>query len=525
MKKFLYIFAAVALVASGCSKDGVDSGPSEVVNLSELPHDMIVLGRQLENPYTVENITKAVESLYPTKAGRVEIDPTDYYVRFLPADEEQYERLSEAVGIRMLDHPMDYEIVCEGDYYQDPELDSESITWQYAVVSKDFEFPDDIRCERLQNCYLSENDPATKSSDIDWESVEREAFRLTGNASMLEGPATKGGGTKPSGRIAIVDDRYPDEPVGVKGVRVSCNVFIRFASAYTDENGNYEMSKTFSSSPRYRLVFKNKKGFAIGFNLIIIPASISTLGKASAEGCSVNITTSDNSTMYARCVVNNAAFDYWEACTSGTLKMKTPPSNLRFWLLHITSGSSSLMLQQGALIDNSLIGEYLGKFTWIVKLFLPDITIGIKEKNDYASIYADALHECAHASHFVSVGTEWWDSLIKFTISSFVSSGGVTYGVGTEEDCGYGGVAEMWAYFVENLLMRERYPDETRYYGSGYWFSPQILTALEERGLSMQKIFLALTQDVQDVDALRDKLIELYPEFKTIILQAFTRYV
>ena len=46
-------------------------------------HEKIVLGKRLENPYRTENITRALQELYPTKASRVEVEPTDYYVRFL----------------------------------------------------------------------------------------------------------------------------------------------------------------------------------------------------------------------------------------------------------------------------------------------------------------------------------------------------------------------------------------------------------------------------------------------------------
>ena len=54
------------------------------------------------------------------------------------------------------------------------------------------------------------------------------------------------------------------EPEGVRGVRVKCNCFVKSSVAYTDEDGCYRMSGSFSSKPRYRLVFKNSSGFAIG---------------------------------------------------------------------------------------------------------------------------------------------------------------------------------------------------------------------------------------------------------------------
>ena len=80
----------MALVLVSCSGKGVDpddmDGNPDGRNLS---HEKIVLGARLENPYKTENITKALNELYPTKADRVEVKTTDLYVRFLPKNEKE----------------------------------------------------------------------------------------------------------------------------------------------------------------------------------------------------------------------------------------------------------------------------------------------------------------------------------------------------------------------------------------------------------------------------------------------------
>ena len=78
----------------------------------------------------------------------------------------------------------------------------------------------------------------------------------------------------------------------------------------TNENGYYEMSKKYNSDIRYRLIFKNKEGFSIGFNLILVPASVSTLGKASASGINMTVTKNSEDKLFKRCAANNAAYDY-----------------------------------------------------------------------------------------------------------------------------------------------------------------------------------------------------------------------
>lgn len=492
-----------------------------------LSHGMMVLGKQLEDPYSVKNITKAVEALYPTKAGSVDVSTTDLYVRFLPESQEQYDML-EAYGVEMLDHPVDFEIIKEGDYYHDPSIPENEITWQYAIVPPDFDFPDGVKYEILDHCHITEHEVITRSGweDIDWDAVERESFRLTGNAGMLEDAAqSKGGAAKPSGRITLVDGRYPDNPEGVKGVRVACNVFVKIAQTYTDDQGNYEIGKKFSSKPRYWLVFKNKKGFGIGLNLILVGGSVSTMGRHSQEGCSMEISNKNDKSLFARCVVNNSVWDYFENCKTQTGSIKAPPANIRIWIFNMLNASSTPMMQHGAALDNTKIKEFLGEWATIVKWFLPDITLGLKGINDYEGIYATVTHELAHASHFQQVGIQWWDKLMTHVLTSFVTSGMMAYGTGGEQYAGYCEVAEMWAYYLSTKMFRRRYPESEIMFGTSWWFYPQIFYMLDDRGLDQFKIFQALIASVTDRDALQQKLLSLYPEFKTNIMLAFNRYL
>lgn len=522
MKKITAIIAA-ALVAASCDPEsawnGFDPAPSDDLDT----HGMIVLGNKLEDPFTVENMTKAIASVYPTKADRVVVKPTDYYVRFLPENQEQYERLV-SLGVNMLDHPVDYEIVREGDWYHDPGIEEGRITWQYAVVSTAFKFPEDIEYEKLDDCYIAANDLSTKADGLDWDEIERESFRLTGNGGMLcpESRAGSGSGC-PEGRITIVDSFFGNEPEGVRGVRVSCNTFVKFAHSYTDKDGNYKMSKSFSAKPRYRLVFKNAKGFAIGFNLILVPASFSSLGKGETSGLSVCIDSNSERKLFTRSAVNNAAWDYYDKCKGETETMKTPPGNLRLWLFQHLGSSSAPMLQQGAWIDGSVLTEYLGEYIGILKMFLPDVTLGLKNITEYSQIYEATVHELSHASHFMQVGTDYWTSYINYVVKSFVTSGFVTYGVGTEKNHGYCEIGEMWAYFNESLMVREKY-DKDYVNGTAYWFYPQIFLYMEERGINRYQIFNALTSDVYTRETLQKKLVSLYPEHKSMINQAFARY-
>ena len=524
MKRLIQFFLT-ALLAVCCTGRVLDVH-QEQTDESGVGHEQIVLGKQLEDPYSVDNMEKALAAVYPTKASRVPVPMTHRYVRFLPSDNRDL-GLLETMGFELLDHPMDYEIVKEGDWYHDPSIPEDGVTWQYAVVPKDVKLPSVIPFEILHECYIPEEGAQTRSADgIDWAAVERESFRLTGNGDLLDDPAlTKGGSDEtPSGRITIVDPTY-GVPEGVRGVRVACNIFVKTAHAFTDDEGRYRMTRSFSGRPRYRLVFKNSTGFCIGLNLLLVPASISALGKGEASGMDVQVTQDSDRRLFSRCVVNNAGFDYFKRCAAASPSVKTPPSNLRLWLFQGLDFGFTAMLQQGVLIDRGEIGKLLGQYATLLKFFLPDALVGLKGKDTYADIYGEALHAFAHGSHFMLAGNDYWDRYTRQLLKAYLSSGFTIYGVGSEEDHGYCEVAEMWAYFAQAELYKARYGSaNVPHFGENWWFHPQIFSSLAQEGLEWNKIFQVLGSDVTDREVLRKKLSSYYPEYKSAINKAFATY-
>lgn len=517
----MLILLAVSCGGHGAAEIEV---PDEYLLPDEVSHDMIVLGRKLEDPYTVANVGEALKSVYPTKAGSVSLEPTDIYIRFLPESEAQYDRLLQT-GLLFYDHPIDYEIIREGDYYHDPEVPSDHITWQYTVMPVNYSRPIGIKYEILDECYIPGGDQDTKAGEgIDWDAVEAEAFRLTGNSEMLA-PAVRGQESgRPSGRVTVVDARRDGAEEGVAGIKVSCNAFVKFSTAYTDADGYYQIGRQFSSKLRYRLVFQNEKGFGIGLDKILVPASTSALGKGSPQGMDVRIDSSSDRKLFSRVVVNNTAWHYYDDCAKETGKMTAPPSDTRFWLFQHINASSTMMLKHGVLVDNTKIGELLGDFKGVVKLFLPDITLGLSEADDYSDIYALTVHELAHASHFAQVGKEYWNHYMAHIASSWVASGGVMYGSGSEEWAGYCEIGEMWAYYMQNQLYGDRYGDDSRVFGTTFWFYPQVFLYLDARGVGRSLISKALTPDVTSRELLLEKLQSLYPEYGALVNQAFERY-
>ena len=109
-------------------------------------------------------------------------------------------------------------------------------------------------------------------------------------------------------------------------------------------------------------------------------------------------------------------------------------------------------------------------------------------------------------------------------LTSFVKSGGQTYGNGEEENAGYCEVGEMWAYYMESRMYKERYGGPLLQFGTSYWFKPQIFRNFDERGVEPYEIFSVLTKDVTSKELLKEKIKKTYPRKKKMVDQVFNRY-
>ena len=187
--------------------------------------------------------------------------------------------------------------------------------------------------------------------------------------------------------------------------------------------------------------------------------------------------------------------------------------------------SSAVMVHHGSVLGMNLLDEFLGDYSSILRYFMPDITLGVKDGLNYSSIYSETCHELAHASHFAKVGTGYWNKYIKYIVETYLKSGGMTYGDGTAEGSGYCEIGECWAYYLESMMYKERYGGSIPTFGNGNWFYPQIFRYLDERGVTRSDIFSVLGENVTSKDALKKALMEAYPEKRTAVEQVFGRYV
>ena len=109
-------------------------------------------------------------------------------------------------------------------------------------------------------------------------------------------------------------------------------------------------------------------------------------------------------------------------------------------------------------------------------------------------------------------------------MASYVATSGKMYGDGTGEDAGVCEVGEMWAYYLESKMYKDRYGGDFPSYGISFWFYPQIFRYLDERGMTCSDIFSVMDGEVCTGTELENALIKAFPAKKTVIGQAFDRY-
>ncbi len=271
-----------------------------------------VLGNQLPNPYLIPNMQQAYRNLGITN---VTVNVTNLYVRFKPADVDQLDVLTtamEAQNLEVFDTPVDYDVNYEGDYYQDPSVPDEQITWQYAVVPPDFQFPAGIQYQILAQIHIPGND---------YTAVETEAERLAGSSNMLPNsirpqpniyqcpidshwdysvracvpndcppdyhwdyyhrvcvpdncpqgyywdgtncvanqispPAPAPDAVVPGGNILVYDTQTQSDRA-VRKATVVARRWFKIERGFTDNNGHYQLTKRFKNKVRVNVKFKN----------------------------------------------------------------------------------------------------------------------------------------------------------------------------------------------------------------------------------------------------------------------------
>lgn len=304
LTKIFSLLIAFSFIIFSCDDWG-DASKSESINSANTEESgkenrnaqPVILGKQKENPFSVENMSRALDSLKQiasesNEAGvnlrsleDVVIEATDLYVRFLPQDSIQDYTLRNDSSLKLMEFPLDYEIKQSGDYYKDSTVSSK-FTWLYTTVKPGYSPPEGVRYEVLSELFIPENSPyyseeilsdttttaALRSADgkvkLNQNTINAlyaTAFIMTGNGNELihkkENELKTTSTVCIKRRIGFIKwtdcDTYynpdgyikvntPNGDVGVKGVKVRMWRWFSIVDARTDASGYYYCNDRFN---------------------------------------------------------------------------------------------------------------------------------------------------------------------------------------------------------------------------------------------------------------------------------------
>ncbi len=456
-----------------------DLGSAEAVSVdNEKFGNTIILGKKLNNPYSLKNMQAAYDSLCMASGVATRsvdmLQPTHLYVRFLPKDSVDINRLDKE-KLDLFCYPLDYDVEQWGDYYHDPSIPADQPTWQYTRVPVGYDFPD-VQYEILDTCFIPEDEDEVETrmagNAFSLGDLEDAAYEHSGNGDMLVKDELRAKHS-PCGTFTVYNDKTKKYE-GVAGIAVRMGKFVKWFHVYTDRDGYYFTKSTFRTDPHYWIYFDNKKGFKIGSWSVFANARLCAMGKHSNKGYSHAF--EKGSEMWAHCLVNNATYYMYENYESYI------PSDMRLWVLDNSGKGSAAMLGHKTASKQKILavmGASLGLGSAAVETLIPaltalapDIIVGSEGKGAW-KLYETTCHELAHSMHFKKVGKNYWDKYIDGIIE-LRNKGLYGYSDKDSNFSGYIGVGETWGYAMGYYMAN-------KYFGTNinpadeydFWFAPE----------------------------------------------------
>ncbi len=378
------LFSALFFISISCKKEAVETNPVE--NSGQEKSDetegdgFIVLGEQLPNPYAIEAMRTAYQTLIDEGVlggDELEITATHRYVRFAPSNDEEYDLLAENPDVELFDHPLDYEIIEDGDFYHDPSLPEEGYTYYYGVYPVNGDLPD-VPYQVLSEVFLDGED----GEDENYYTVEERSFELLGLWNEEDFGEEEGVNGKtlarrynPQGRIRFTDNDL-NTTAGLEGVKIYVRRWFKTAYTLTNANGDFWVSKRYRGRVRYKIKWERSR-FTIRQG-VWLQAYTKGPKTKSAWNTTINSALDQRRKLYA--CIHVAAHQYYYGNRHG---MQRPP------------GKTWKKLKIGAYKNGSTNDHAY----WRTLISWPRIRI--KDASRSASqIYATTIHELTHAVHW-----------------------------------------------------------------------------------------------------------------------------
>lgn len=396
---------------------------------------MMKLGKKLENPYSVENMQKALDNIKKSNVttNGLNIETTHLYIKFIPKNEDELSVLKRDSTFVLYDHPLDYEIKENGNFYRDPEVQKGQPTYQYCAVRVDKKLPIGIKSEILAELFIPDEDKDhdTKSKKIvsneSMEALVDEALRITNNLPNANDEEQKSGFSrkrkwKPAGTIRVWDGSL-SRWVGVEGVEVRARRWFTTHKGIANSNGYYSCDGDFRRDANYSIDWE-RYNFALQDGWL---NGATYNGPKKRGNWDLNLNSGEQE-YYA--TIFRAAYHYYYKDIKG---LRRPPKN----------GTLKTQLKIRAYLQNLHQGNVLGNHKEERRFLGAQIKI-FTYTRPAIDTYSTVIHELAHASHW-----NMWRKADDFD--------------DTESR-----IKESWAAGVEWSLSRLIYPQYNRRYNNKY---------------------------------------------------------
>ncbi|MBO7438455.1 MAG: hypothetical protein J6U21_02130 [Bacteroidales bacterium] len=262
---FSFALAAALMMAAACNEPlnevAEEATPqNEAVETTDnvVPGDgPIVLGDKLPNPYSMENMRKAIAELQSRGLSKAalstDIKPTHYYMRFKPKNEAEVDAVEADTTVFYYSFPLDREIVGGSTNYRDPELPDSVPSYMYCTVPVDHVMPD-VEYEIHEELYILEDvnvyDDADDNEDAEtslskhakasyWLELKNIALEQVG---MEPETPDLSKSWRPNGRVTYYDNSL-NKTIPLEGAPVhTIRAFIGHQCC-TNANGEFSMPK------------------------------------------------------------------------------------------------------------------------------------------------------------------------------------------------------------------------------------------------------------------------------------------
>lgn len=158
-----FLLGLSLIMITSCNND---PDISESTTTAREKESCLKLGKKLENPYSVKNMKRALDSIkgkmktskFAKGANEFDIETSHLYVKIEPKNEVEEALLKSDTTQIFFDYPLDYEFPEEVSE-QIGTNNKDSIGSCYVAVPKDYVFPEGVKTEVLEQLYILEQDP------------------------------------------------------------------------------------------------------------------------------------------------------------------------------------------------------------------------------------------------------------------------------------------------------------------------------------------------------------------------------